>query len=189
VTGYNGRPPAGPVQIPLQDMGTGDNQVLLVRLQIGPVQGMTCSVATVTLDYFDVFAQRPVQVTQEVTATTGAGADYDPLWDLELLRNVTIQRTAEGLREIDRLYQAQRYAEAWSLAFDLELSLREVARLTGDEAMIKDADLMQRYQNTLAEQIRYEGGQLPQPTPAQTRRPHRGYEATPVPTIQILETW
>jgi Ca-activated chloride channel family protein len=188
VTGCDGRPPDGPVQIPLQDMGTGDNQVLLVQLQVGPGRGMTRSVATVTLDYSDIFAQRPVQVTQEVTATTGAGTDYDPLWDLELLRNVTIQRTAEGLKEIDRLYQARRYAEAWSLAFDLELSLREVARLTGDEAMIKDADLMQLYQNTLAEQIRYEGGQLPQPTPSRTQRPYRGYEATPVPTIQILET-
>ena len=49
--------------------------------------------------------------------------------------------------------------------------------------------LMQRYQNTLAEQIRYEGGQLPQPKPAQTQRPYRGREATPVPTVQILETW
>ena len=188
VTGYDGRPPAGPVQIPLQDMGTDDNQVLLAQLQVGPELGMTRSVATVTLDYFDIFAQRSVQMTQEVTAATGAGTDYDPLWDLELLRNVTVQRTAEGLKEIDQLYRAHRYAEAWNLAFDLELSLREVARLTGDEAIVKDADLMQRYQNTLAEQIRYEGGQLPQPKPAQTQRPYRGHEDTPVPTVQILET-
>ena len=35
ITGYEGRPPAGAVQIRLRDMGTGDDQVVLVRLEIG----------------------------------------------------------------------------------------------------------------------------------------------------------
>ena len=144
--------------------------------------------ATVTLDYFDIFAQRPEQVTREVTALMGAGADYDPLWDLEILRNATIQRTAEGLKEIDQLYHARRYEEAWNLAYNLEQSLRDVARLTGDEAMVKDAELMQRYQSVLAEQIRYEGGRVPQPASSEgASRPYRGRTVQPTPSVPVLE--
>ena len=187
LTGYEGRPPAGPVQITMQELGTGDGQVLLAQLQVSPGRGGERLVATVTLDYFDVFGQRSEQVTQEVKARTGAGTDYDPLWDLEVLRNATIQRTAEGLKEIDKLYQARRYEDAWKLAYDLEQALREVARLTGDEAMIKDAELMQRYQSVLAEQIRYEGGQVPQPAPEGTLRPYRGRTVKPTPSVPVLE--
>ena len=188
LTGYDGRPPASPVQITVQELGTGDGQVLLARLQVSPGWGRERLVATVALDYFDVFAQRLEQVTQEVTARTGAGAEYDPLWDLEILRNATIQRTAEGLKEIDRLYDARRYEDAWSLAYDLEQALREVARLTDDEAMVKDAELMQRYQSVLAEQIRYEGGRVPQPeSPEGQSRPYRGRTVQPTPPVPVLE--
>jgi Ca-activated chloride channel family protein len=187
LTGYDGRPPAGPVQITMQELGTGDGEVLLAQLQVSPGRGRERLVATVTLDYFDIFAQRPEQVTQEVKACTGAGADYDPLWDLEILRNATIQRTAEGLKEIDRLYQARRYEDAWKLAYDLEQMLREVARLTDDEAMVKDAELMQRYQSVLAEQIRYEGGRVPQPASEGKLRPYRGRTAQPTPSVPVLE--
>jgi len=186
LTGYEGRPPAGPVQITMQELGTGDGQVLLAQLQVSPGWGRERVIATVTLDYFDIFAQRSEQVTQEVKARTGAEADYDPAWDLEVLRNFTIQRTAEGLKQIDQLYQARRYEEAWNLAYDLEQALREVARLTDDEAMVKDAELMQRYQSVLAEQIRYDGGRVPQPTPEGTLRPYRGRTATPsVPVLEV----
>ena len=188
LTGFDGRPPAGPVQITMQELGTGDGQVLLTRLQVSPGRGRERLVAAVTLDYFDVFAQRLEQVMQEVTARTGAGADYDPLWDLEILRNATIQRTAEGLKEIDQLYDVRRYEDAWKLAYDLEQALREVARLTNDEAMVKDAELMQRYQSVLAEQIRYEGGRVPQPASEEgTLRPYRGRTAPPTPSVPVLE--
>jgi Ca-activated chloride channel family protein len=187
LTGYDGRPPAGPVQITMQELGTGDGQVLLAQLQVSPVRGRERPVATVTLNYFDVFAQRPDQMMQEVTARTGTGADYDPLWDLEVLRNFTIQRTAEGLKEIDQLYQARRYEDAWKLAYDLEQALREVARLTGDKAIVKDAELMQRYQSVLAEQIRYEGGRVPQPASEGILRPYRGRTAQPTPSMPVLE--
>ena len=187
LTGYDGRPPAGPVQITMQELGTGDGQVLLARLQVSPGKGRERMMATVTLDYFDVFAQRPEQMTQEVTARTGTGADYDPLWDLEILRNATIQRTAEGLKEIDELCHARRYEDAWNLAYDLEQALREVARLTDDEAMVKDAELMQRYQSVLAEQIRYDGGRVPQPASEGASRPYRGRTAQPTPSVPVLE--
>jgi Ca-activated chloride channel family protein len=188
LTGYDGRLPAGPVQITMQELGTGDDQVLLAQLQVSPRQGRERVMATVTLDYFDIFAQRSEQVTREVTAHTGAGVDYDSLWDLEVLRNVTIQRTAEGLKEIDRLYDTRRYEDAWNLAYDMEQALREVARLTGDEAMVKDAELMQRYQSVLAEQIRYEGGQMPHPASSEGEaRPYRGRTVQPTPPVPVLE--
>jgi Ca-activated chloride channel family protein len=187
LTGYEGRPPAGPVQITMQELGAGDGQVLLAQLDVGPGWESERRLARVRLDYVDVFAQRHEQVTQEIGARTGSGATYDPLWDLEVLRNATIQRMAEGLREIDGLYQARRFQDAWNLAYELEQSLREVARLTGDPAMAEDADLMQRYQSVLAEQIRYEGGRVPQPTPDPAQRPYRGRSVEPTPSVPVLE--
>jgi len=188
LTGYNGRPPAGPVQITMQELGTGDGQALLAQLRVSPGRGRERVMANVTLDYFDIFAQRTGQVTQEVTAGTGDGTDYDPLWDLEILRNVTIQRSAEGLKEIDQLYQARRYEDAWNLAYDLEQALREVARLTDDEAMVKDAELMQRYQSVLAEQIRYDDGRrAPQPALEGASRPYRGRTMQLTPSVPVLE--
>ena len=89
---------------------------------------------------------------------------YDPLWDVEVLRNVTIQRTAEGLKEISQLYQAQRYQEAWNLAHRLEADLRAVAALTGEKQMAADADLMRRYQETLAQWVRRQTGRGPEDT-------------------------
>jgi len=185
LTGYDGRPPAGPVRIAMQELGTGDSQVLLARLEVGPGWDRERLLATVTLGYEDVFAQRPDQTAQDVVARAGDGAGYDPLWDLEVLRNVTIQRMAEGLKEIDRLYQARRYEDAWRLAYELELALRDVSRLTGDDAMAEDANLMQRYQGVLAEQIDYKGGQLP--VAEGTPRPCRGCPVTPVPAAPILK--
>ena len=106
--------------------------------------------ATVELHYTDIIAQRPEQMALPVSVDASAAAGYDPLWDVEVLRNVTIQRSAEGLKEISRLYAARRYQEAWNLAYELEDSLRYVAGLTGEAQMIKDADLMRTYQATLA---------------------------------------
>jgi len=53
--------------------------------------------------------------------------------------------------------------------------------------MVKDAELMQRYQSLLAEQIHYEGGQLPQPAPEGTLRPYRGRTVEPTPPVPVLE--
>lgn len=188
ITGYAGRPPADAVQVRLQDLETGDSQVLLARLAVGPGRGAYRPVATVTLHYVDVFAQRPESIEQKVTADTLIERDYyDPLWDLEVLRNVTIQRTAEGLQEIDGLYRERRFEEAWNLAYDLEQRLREVAALTGDEAMYKDADLLRRYQDTLAEQLRYEGRQPPRGHREISPRPYRGRYPTPAPEVPVIE--
>ena len=90
-------------------------------------------------------------------------------------------------KEIDRLYHSRRYQDACNLAYDLEQALREVARLRGDEAMVKDAELMQRYQSVLAEQIRYEGGRVPQPASEETSRPYRGRTVQPTPSVPVLE--
>jgi hypothetical protein len=105
-----------------------------------------------------------------------------------VLRNVTIQRMAEGLREIDRLYQARRYEEAWDLAYRLEQALREVARLTGETQMVKDADLMRTYEDTLARWVQQETGRQPRPAePVLPERPLRGRDSTPVPDAPTIE--
>ena len=66
--------------------------MLLARLQVGPGWERERLLASVTLDYVDVFAQRPGQAAQDVVARVGDGTGYAPLWDLEVLRNATIQR-------------------------------------------------------------------------------------------------
>lgn len=188
LTGYEGRPPSGTIQVQLRDMGTGDNQVVLARLNLGPGPSGRRAIATVELRYQDLFAQRGGAVTQSVVAEASRLGSYDPVWDVEVLRNVTIQRTAEGLREIDRLYKGQRYLAAWQRAHGLEQDLRSVARLTNDPQMVKDADLMRKYQDTLARWVQNQTGRAPQPVEdSGSDQPARGREPMLTPGGPTLE--
>ena len=147
------------------------------------------------LHYFDEFAQHPVTIEQSITVELAANlSGYDPTWDLEILRNVTIQQTAEGMREIDRLFQAGQYEAAWRLAVELERQLNEVARLTNDNQMLEDADLMQRYQQTLADALWQTESRAPRPDdappPSEGERPYRGnadHPPTPTPLVPSVE--
>ncbi len=96
LTGYEGVPPAGPIEVRQKDMGTGDSQVLLARLNGRPRLSGQRALGTVELRYTDLFSQRAETLSLPVYADAQPLASYDPLWDVEVLRNVTIQRTAEG---------------------------------------------------------------------------------------------
>jgi Ca-activated chloride channel homolog len=171
LTGYDGEPPAGPIQVRLRDMGTGDSQVVLAHVDVAPGSRGPRELAQVELRYSDLFAQREATAQGLAMADAGLTGGYEPLQDVEVLRNVTIQRTAEGMKEIDRLYQAQRYQAAWDLAYRLEGDLRRVARLTNEDQMVKDADLMRRYQDTLARWVERQTGHSP-------LRPDRGQDTS-----------
>ncbi len=116
---------------------------------------------------------------------------YNPAWDLEIYRNVTIQRTAEAMKEIDQLFDSEKYEEAWRIAVDLEQQLNEVASLTGDSQISEDAALMRKYQQTLSEAVWQMEGRSPwedqdMPPAGYSDRPYRGYTPTPnVPEIRI----
>ncbi len=103
ITGLEGTPPAAGAQVKLHDMGAGDSQVLLVRLQAPNGVAGRRLLADVTLSYNDLFAQRPRSATGQVTATALDLPVYDPLADVEVLRNVTIKRSAEALQAISHL--------------------------------------------------------------------------------------
>jgi hypothetical protein len=186
LTGYDGVPPAGPIEVRQKDMGTGDSQVLLARLRVGPGQSGPRALGTVELRYTDLFSQRTETLTLPVNADANRVSNYDPLWDVEVLRNVTIQRTAEALKEIDRLYKARRYQEAYGLAVQAEQELRRVAALTGEAQMLKDADLMRTYQGTLS---RWIASQRPTATPEDTApaEPTRFYRGRTTPTVPAVE--
>lgn len=165
LTGYDGTPPAGPVEVRLRDMGTGDGQVVLAELDVAGGGEGGRRLADVTLHYQDLLIQKTV--SQDAVAMVDATPlrNYDPLHDTEVLRNVTIQSSALGLQEIDRLYQRQRYSEAWKTARRLETQLTAVQRLTGDEQIQKDVDLMRRYQDTLARYVEDQTGRSPNSEP------------------------
>jgi hypothetical protein len=186
-------PPAEGANIPLPPLGTGDSTVILARLQVTSpaTRGGFQPLARVELRYFDEFAQRPVQVEQTIQVELAPElAGYDPLWDLEVLRNVTIQQTAEGMREIDRLFQAGQYEMAWRLAVSLEQQLSEVAGLTNDRQLLDDVQLMQRYQQTLADALWQTQGRQPRlndesrPMPAHQRST---VEPLPTPSVPVVE--
>jgi len=187
LTGYEGQPPTGPVEIKLRDMGTGDSQVLLAQLVLAPGATWSRRLATVELRYTDIAAQRSGTIALAAYADASDMTGYDPLWDVEVLRNVTIQRTAEGLKEISQLYAERRYQEAWSLAHALEQDLRHVAGLTGEAQMVKDADLMRTYQATLAKWVESETGRAPQAD--DSPQPTRFYRGRPAetPTVPVIE--
>lgn len=185
LTGLQGTLPKGRVTVPLNPMGTGQSQVLLAELQVEPgkIAAGMLPVATVQARYVDEFARRPVVLEQTVgVQLVPAMQNYDPLDDVTVLRNVTIQQTAEGLREIDHLYQQGQYEPAWRLAAMLEQKLNRVVSLTGDEQLLKDVSLMQRYQKTLAEALRQVEGRLPEWADA----PAAGNgDYPPAPTVEI----
>ena len=187
VTGYDGRPPSGPVQVRLRDMGTGDNQVVLVKLNLEPAESGRRSIATVELRYQDLFSKKETTASQAVLAQTVRTGNYDPTWDVEMLRNVAIQRLAEGLKEIDRLAKAWRYQSAWDLAYGLEQDLRAVARLSGDAELLRDAETMRKYEDTLAGLIRKETGRAPQvPAESGSSLPQRDRVPAPNPAIPTI---
>jgi hypothetical protein len=167
----------------------------MAQLEVAPaIGGGVRPLARVQLSYRDEFAQRPVMVEQVISAEMAADlAGYDPTWDLEILRNVTIQQMAEGMREIDRLFQAGQYEPAWQLAVGLEARLTEVARLTGDKQMLEDVALMQRYQETLADAVwrtQSRAPRLPDSRPETgDGRPYRGRsddDLTPTPPVPTV---
>lgn len=154
VTGQQSAPPAGSVAIPMRDMGVGDSQVLLARVRLTAEHvGAVHFPLTVELRYTDVKSGRAETLSAQSQMTVTRLDAYDPLTDQEVLRNVTIQRSAEGLKEIARLYAEGRYEEAYTLAAQLERDLRRVAALTGEEQMVKDADMMRGYQDTLRKRL------------------------------------
>jgi hypothetical protein len=195
LTGLAGTPPAEGVNVPLPPLGTGSSAVILAQLQVdGSPATVSRSLVKVELRYFDEFVQQPVTMEQTITVEMAANlTGYDPTWDLEILRNVTIQRTAEGMREIDRLFQAGQYEAAWRLAVELEGQLDEVARLTNDSQMREDVNLMQRYQQTLADAVWQTEVRSPRldeaPAAPENERPYRGpyrgNEGNPTPTPAV----
>ena len=185
--------PAGPVSLRLQDMGSGDSQLVLVKLLVGPSDAGLRPIADVTLQYRDEIAARGASVTQDIAADAGRMVRYDPLWDTEVLRNVTIQRSAESLREIQRLYDQGQYREAWETAHQAEIELRSVADITGEREMLEDAELMRTYQETLDDWL--EGTDHLDRSPYsrdQGRTLQRGYPSMqrgrlPTPTGPVLD--
>lgn len=188
LTGYEGKPPAGTVQIRLRDMGTGDSQVVLAGLRLGQGQAGRRPIATVELRYNDLFSKKEGVTSKSIGAEAVRLSNYDPLWDVEVLRNVTIQRSAEGLKEIDRLYKSGQAQAAWELAYGLEQDLRNVSRLAGDNQLSKDADTMRRYQDTLAETIQRQTGRPPQPSRERgSELPTRGRDPIATPSGPAIE--
>lgn len=189
VSGYDGAPPAKGAQVKLPDMGAGDSQVLMVRLNAASWPG-EAPVATVTLTYTDLFGQRQRQVAGEVRATAG-GPDTNPLADVEVRRNAVVVQSAQSLIEIDHLFSSGRYEQAWWLARQMEEQLRATAALTADEQMVKDADLFRRYQLTLSEALGFEPDRQQRPATPDSGQPQRwGPDlgtAIPTPDLPTLE--
>lgn len=182
VTGFEGIPPANGAQIVLQDMGAGDSQVLLVQLQAGVGNQ---SLAQVTLSYFDVFAQRSREAIQIVGVHRANLSHYDPLADIEVLRNATIVGSTEALIAIDELFNQGRFESALYMAQAMEQDLRRVAALAGDGQMVEDADLFARYQVTLSNALGYDPLTPPQ-APSDNQAPRWGPGGLePLPTLGL----
>lgn len=191
ITGMDGVPPAGGASINLWPMGLEDSKVILARLEVGPGWDGQRRLATVQVSYLDISSQRTVTLEKDISAQMSSRlASYDPTWDLEILRNVTIQNTAEGMKKISQMFDAGQYEAAWRTAVDLDRQLTEVARLTGDKQLSDDAVLMRKYQGTLSDAVwQMEGRRpvMPAAQPPYTEgRPYRGEtQPPPLPNVNI----
>jgi Ca-activated chloride channel family protein len=188
VSGFEGTTPAAGARIKLPDMGAGESQVVMVRMLVpdgpaGPVQ-----LASVGLEFQDVFAARPASVQATLSASRTNSGPRDALIDVEVQRNATIVQSAEALIQIDGLFNQGRFLEAWTLAHDMEFRLREVAAAAGDPQMIEDADLFQRYQLTLASALGYDPArESPRESSGQEQRWGSGETGNPtqLPEIEV----
>ena len=181
LVGFDGAPPRRGATVQMTDMGAGDSQVLLARFRTTPLRA-PATLARITLSYTDVFGQRQRSETRVVTITP-APANQDPLADIEVRRNVTIMRSAQALQDIDRLIETGYYADAMTLARQMEADLREMAALTGDAQMVEDADLFRRYQITLSEVMPEAATPAPRPD-ASPQQPQRW--GAPTPTLPVI---
>ncbi|MCP4166823.1 MAG: VWA domain-containing protein [Chloroflexi bacterium] len=182
ITGLVGRAPIDGAQVKLQAMGSGDSQALMVRLQVSPRGAGQQPLADITLDYADVFAQRPRSLHQQVSVRAQNLAMYDPLADNEVRRNATIVRSAEALKTIDALFNDGQYRDAWELANAMENDLRAMAQVIADPRMVEDADLFRRYQLTLSQALGYDPTRGVHPAATDNGQPQRWGVATPVGT-------
>jgi hypothetical protein len=193
LTGLESTPPAGGASVNLWPMSIADSEVVLAQLQVGAGGNGPRRIATVQLDYYDLLAQRQVTTEKTISGEMSSEiASYDPTWDLEILRNVTIQNTAECMKRISQMFDTTQYEAAWRLAVDLEQQLTEVARLTGDSQLNDDAALMRRYQQTLVDAVWQTEQRQPRlgetPTaPENGERPYRGGTTTTpdLPEVEI----
>lgn len=163
LTDYKETPPAEGAHILLPAVGAGDSAVMLAQFQVAPLAAQGSQpLVQVKFSYFDEVRQQPIDVeqTMQIDLTTNE-VDYNPTQDPTVLRNVTIQAMAEGMIEIDQLFQSGQYEAAWQITVDLEERLTRVARLTNDPQIEEDILLMQRYQQTLADAIYQSTGQRP----------------------------
>ena len=104
LTGLDGAPPSGGASVTLWPMSIEHSLVVLAQLQVGPGGDGPRRIATVQLDYFDLMTRRSVSTEKTISGEMSRDvASYDPTWDLEILRNVTIQNTAEGMRQISHI--------------------------------------------------------------------------------------
>ncbi len=151
--------------VPLWDLSTNSSQVLLAILTAGDVTAYGTGpqkIATVSITYFDEDGLRKRTQTQDVIVELHDGLfSHNPLWDLEVYRNVVIQDTAEGLKEISDLFDAERYEAAWYLSGQLEAQLNAIYELTNDAQIAEQARLLQRYQQTLADAVYQIQGRAP----------------------------
>jgi len=191
LTDYKERPPAEGAHILLPAVGAGDSAVMLAQFQVAPMsaQGMQ-PLAIVKFSYFDEVRQQPVAVEQTIQIElTTAAVDYNPTQEPSVLRNVTIQAMAEGMIEIDQLFQSGQYEAAWQITVDLEERLTRVARLIQDPQIEEDIVLMQRYQQTLADAIYQSTGRRPNPSGmAQAHGDgEQGWPTEPTPEVPIID--
>lgn len=163
LTDYKEAPPAEGAHILLPAVGVGDSAVMLAQFQVASATSLgTQPLARVKLSYYDAVKQQPVDIEETVQIDLNATAmDYNPTQDPTVLRNVTIQAMAEGLIEIDQLFQSSQYEAAWQIAVALEERLTKVSRLTNDPQIQEDIALMQRYQQTLADATYQSTGRRP----------------------------
>ena len=162
VYGYPYRQDSEGVYVELDDMGSGQSQVVLLHLWVPPGQGSQYPLAYVHLEYKDLDTGRPVSLDDEVYFSYGSEEAYS-VQNMAVLRNYTIIQMALALQEVDRLFNAGRYEEALSLVTETKGMVRHAAELFDDDQLREDVGLLEKYEDTLrravntgSQQRRYE---------------------------------
>ncbi|NIS80740.1 MAG: VWA domain-containing protein [Anaerolineales bacterium] len=172
------------MRVQFDDAGAESSQILMVKMVVPAGQGFDLTFAQATLEYTDVFAEIPVEQTEELTISYGAPTPYDPFVSPSVRRNVTILRMAESLQQVSYLCDERKYQEALDLVLEITSDVWQIATQEGDEQMQEDIEILENYEITLQKLVDV-SSMPPPPEPEQYEPYDRGPMPCPTPLVTL----
>ncbi len=150
--GYAPKYKSHSISYQLDNLNAGATQVLLTQLEVKPDIDRAAEIpVTVTLSYYDRFANKEVQKTEKIKLKFQPknDLDFDPLTDRDVRKNITIAQVAQALREASQMIADDKCGEAKTIMEQTLEIARERFRTTSDEDLQRILKMGDEYASEL----------------------------------------